>query len=38
MVSNLSATGLAVDSSNGDLYIDNEGKTIQRFHSTAPGM
>ena len=30
-------TGIAVDPSNGELYVDNEGKTIERYSSTAPG-
>ena len=31
VVPNITATGIAVDPSNGDLYVDNNGETVERY-------
>ena len=37
LITHISATGLAVDPSNGDIYVDIEGKTIERYSFNGSG-
>ncbi len=37
VVPNITATGIAVDPSNGDLLVDNNGETVERFSFNGAG-
>ena len=37
VVPNITATGIAVDPSNGDLYVDNNGETVERLSFNGAG-
>ena len=37
VLSNVSATGIAVDPANGELYVDNEGKVVERYSINGAG-
>ena len=37
VLSNVSATGIAADPSSGELYVDSEGKTVERYSFNGAG-